>query len=182
METQQKQFNLLNVIFGRNRQQGETAVVTNRSSAMVPVRSNGRISSQQKSQSLVRLPSLSDMQHKQVASMLAATVGYGLERFTVEAIYGRVYLIGYVPIAMYDPKLPFIFRNYGTPYQRAYRYLTGQFIDFVGRRSWDYQMARTRADKIVSFVDADQELTPAEKMYFKTEMMYSISMPREAIR
>lgn len=180
MKTKQKQLNLLNVIFGRGKQQGGTAVVAAKNSAMVPVRVN-RPNSQQKAYSLVRSPSLSNMQYKQVAAMLAATVGYGLERFTVEAIYGRVYLIGYVPIAAYDPKLPFVFRDYGTAYQRAYRHLTDQFIDFVGRSLWDYQMARTRADKIISFVDADHELSQAEKMYFKTEMMYSISMPREAI-
>ena len=196
METKQLGIGICNMLglFGINRQRGETAVVTYGQTDVIACAD--RVMSPQviptpqlKSHpELKSHPVYSYMQHMQLVSMLAATVERGIDTFSVSEQFGRVYLVSFEPIAAADPLLPFVFRDYGRPYRKAYQTLVGMFMDFAHMvdskylETWDYYLAKKQADRIIEFVQADSALHVDEKNYLTTRLLYAISMPNKAIQ
>lgn len=130
-----------------------------------------------------RAPVFSVGQRRQIGAMLAAVLGVGLADYDVREVFGRVFLIAYVPLASGDPVLPFVLRDYGPGYQRAYMRLGRLFEDYgVWGLGWDYKLARRAADVLIDFVTGDADLCKDEQAYFCEHLLFAIAMPDEVMR
>lgn len=129
---------------------------------------------------LIQNPVYTVAQKRQLAVVLAAVIGSSLDKFEVKEQYGRCYFISFLPLMGNDPKLPFIFRDYGREYKRGYKTLTDMMSVAQRYRSmWDYDGAMTAAEKLITAVGADSDITDSEFVYYRERLLYAIASPAE---
>lgn len=132
--------------------------------------------------SIIKRPQINEFQSMQLTAALADLLDNSLSAFELDQQCGRVFLIRFVPLRRADPLLPFVFRQYGRGYKRSYQKLTDMLISQTWSLApWRYRKARREADALIKYVLYDDDMLPAEKLYYQTRMLYAVAMPQKAI-